>query len=100
MPRQRQEPLAVDIADVIGDFFDAGDLEVLSHLDRSSPDNMPAYPRVPETSTANKSGSVHFPDRHLAGIVLPENAGAAIAVEISGRDDVSARARIAEAPAL
>jgi hypothetical protein len=31
--RQAQQTLAVDIAHVIGDFLDAGDLEALAHLD-------------------------------------------------------------------
>jgi hypothetical protein len=35
MPGERQEALAVDIAHVIGDLFDAGDLEALAHLDRA-----------------------------------------------------------------
>lgn len=33
--RQAQQTLAVDIAHVIGDFLDAGDLEALAHLDRA-----------------------------------------------------------------
>jgi len=33
--RQPHETLAIDVAHVIGDFFDASDLEVLAHLDRA-----------------------------------------------------------------
>src|SRR5262249_26756786 len=35
MSGESEQALAVDIPHVVGDFFDAGDLEALTHLDRA-----------------------------------------------------------------
>ena len=35
MPSESEQPLAVDIAHMIGDLLNAGDLEALAHLDRA-----------------------------------------------------------------
>src|SRR5208282_251155 len=32
-------------------------------------------------------GAIHLPDRHVAGRVVPENVGLAVAVEVAGADD-------------
>ena len=44
-------------------------------------------------------GSVDLPDVELAAVVLEQDVGAAVAVEVAGADGVPARPRIAEAAA-
>src|SRR5882672_3070354 len=50
---------------------------------------------APDKRPAQFRCSIHEPNRGLAIVVLPENVGLAVAVEIAGAFDVPCRTRIA-----
>src|SRR3712207_4404428 len=58
-------------------------------------DEMPASTRVRcDGGAGNHLRAVHEPHPHLAVVVLPENVGATITVEVRGADGMPTRTRV------